>query len=255
MRSAILTALFLVLALSAPAHAHFGMTVPDKNLVTNDGSKAVNLDIRFWHPMENQGMNMEKPKLEGFFNGKKQDLSATLAPVTIEGKQAWKAEYQFKAPGVGIFATTPQPYWEASEKKFIQHLSKTCVGVLGSDEGWDKPVGLKIEIVPMVKPFALYAGNVFTGKALFKGKPLANAHVEIEFFNKDGALKAPDEAYTTQVVKTDPNGVFTYAAPWAGWWGFAALTDDDVKLKKDGKDMPVELGGIIWVYFHPVPGK
>ena len=255
MRPSLFATLCLVLALSAPAHAHFGMVVPDANIVTKDGPREVRLDIRFWHPMENQGMNMEKPKLEVFSMGKKQDVSGALAPAAIDGKQAWTAAHQFKAPGVSVFAVTPQPYWEPAEKKFIQHLSKTVVCALGGDEGWDKPVGLKVEIVPMVKPFALYAGNCFTGKALFKGKPLANADVEIEFYNKDGAVKAPDEAYVTQVVKTDAGGVFTYAAPWAGWWGFAALAEDDAKLKKDGKDMPVELGGIIWVYFHPVPGK
>lgn len=250
-----LAVLLLVLAFAVPAQAHFGMLVPDKNLVTKDGPKSVSLDIRFWHPMENQGMNLEKPKLELLAKGKKQDVSASLAASTVEGKQAWKAEYQVKAPGVYQFLMTPPAYWEPSEDKFIIHMTKTVVSGLGDDEGWDKPVGAKLEIVPMVKPFALYAGNLFTGKVLFKGKPLANAEVEVEFFNKDGSLKAPDDAYVTQVVKTDGAGVFSYAAPWSGWWGFAALHDDDAKMKKDGKDKDVELGGVIWVYFHPVPGK
>ena len=255
MRPAVPIILLLMLALAVPAQAHFGMIVPDRNLVTKDGAKTVSLDIRFWHPMENQGMNMDKPRLEVVAKGRKQDISPGLASNMVDGKQAWKAEYQVKRPGVRVFAVTPQPYWEPAENKFIQHLSKTVVSALGDEEGWDQPVGLKAEIVPMVKPFALYAGNVFTGRALYKGKPLANAQVEVEFFNKDGAVKAPDEAYVTQAVKTDGSGVFTYAAPWAGWWGFAALTEDDVKIKKDGKDKLVEVGGIIWVYFHPVPGK
>jgi cobalt/nickel transport protein len=254
MRPAVLIVLFFVYSLAVPAQAHFGMVVPDHNLVAKDGPKAVNLDMRFWHPMENQGLNLEKPKLEVVTKGQKQDVSSSLSPNVIHGKQAWKAEYPVKAPGVSIFAMTPPAYWEPAEKKYIIHLTKTIISAFGGDEGWDKPVGMKLEIVPMVKPFALYAGNVFTGKVLYKGKALGNAEVEVEFFNKDASVKTPDEAYVTQVVKTDSNGVFTYAAPWAGWWGFAALTDD-AKMKKDGKDMPVELGGVIWVYFHPVPGK
>lgn len=252
-----LTALLplFLLAFALPAQAHFGMVVPDKNIVSKDGPKSVMLDIRFWHPMENQGMDMAKPKLEVFGKGKPEDLGAALAPAAIDGKAAWKAGYAVKTPGVYTFAVTPQPYFEPAEDKFIIHMTKTIIGALGGDEGWDKPTGQKVEIVPMVKPFALYAGNQFTGKALFKGKPLANAEVEVEFFNADGARKAPDEAYVTQVVKTDGSGVFSYAAPWAGWWGFAALTDDDAKIRKDGKDKKVELGGVIWVYFHPVPGK
>jgi cobalt/nickel transport protein len=54
----------------------------------------------------------------------------------------------------------------------------------------------------------------------------------------------------TQVVKADRNGVFTYAAPQAGWWGFAALTTAGSKLKKGGREKAVEIGGVIWVYFH-----
>ncbi|WP_243310870.1 DUF4198 domain-containing protein [Fundidesulfovibrio agrisoli] len=250
-----LLSLLALLALCVPAQAHFGMVVPDRNIVTKDGPKAFNLDIRFWHPMENQGMDMAKPKLEVTGKGKPEDVSASLKPAAIDGKQAWMANYAVKAPGVYMFTVTPQPYFEPSEDKFILHLTKTVVSALGGEDGWDKPLGQKLEIVPMVKPFALYAGNVFTGKVLHKGKPLANAEVEVEFFNADGARKAPGEAYVTQVVKTDGAGVFSYAAPWAGWWGFAALTDDDARLKKDGKDKKVELGGVIWVYFHPVAGK
>ncbi len=247
--------LLFLLCLAVPAHAHFGMVVPDKNIVTKDGEKSVNLDVRFWHPMENQGMDMAKPRLELLAKGKKQDLTPSLEPVQVSGKAAWKAAFPVKAPGVYTVAVTPQPYWEPAEDKFIVHLTKTVLSALGDEDGWDKPTGLKLEIVPMVKPFGLYAGNVFTGKVLFKGKPLANAEVEVEFFNATGALKAPDDAYVAQVVKTDGAGVFTYAAPWAGWWGFAALTDDDARMKKDGKDKTVELGGVIWVYFHKVPGN
>ncbi|MFZ5426590.1 MAG: DUF4198 domain-containing protein [Thermodesulfobacteriota bacterium] len=255
MRRNILIALVFVLAFALPASAHFGMVVPDRNLAGKDGPKAVELDIRFWHPMENQGMNLEKPKLETITGVKRQDISQLLAENPVDGRKAWKATFPVKSPGVVTFAMTPPPYWEPAEDKYIVHLTKTIVSAFGDEEGWDKPAGLKMEIVPMVKPFALYAGNVFTGKVLFKGKPLANADVEVEFYNKDGALKAPDGAYVAQTVKTDAGGVFTYAAPWAGWWGFAALTDDDVKMKKDGKDKPVELGAVFWAYFHPLPGK
>lgn len=248
-------ALLLLVALALPAHAHFGMIIPDKNLVEKGGSKTIALDLLFWHPMENQGMNLAKPKFEVVADGRKSDLSTTLKQTQTYGRETWQTSFDVKKPGVYTFAMTPQPYWEPAEDKYIVHMTKTVVSALGDDEGWDKPTGMKLEIVPMVKPFALYAGNVFTGKVLFKGKPLANADIEVEFRNADGAIKAPAEAYVAQVVKTDANGVFMYAAPWAGWWGFAALTDDDARIKKDGKDKKVEIGGVFWSYFHPVPGK
>ncbi len=54
-----------------------------------------------------------------------------------------------------------------------------------------------------------------------------------------------------QTIRADGNGVFTYAAPKAGWWGFAALTTSENTLKHEGQDKDVELGAVIWVKFEP----
>jgi cobalt/nickel transport protein len=54
----------------------------------------------------------------------------------------------------------------------------------------------------------------------------------------------------TQTIKADQNGVFTYAAPAAGWWGFAALSQADFKLDHAGEKKDVEIGAVIWVEFH-----
>ena len=36
--------------------------------------------------------------------------------------------------------------------------------------------------------------------------------------------------------------------PQAGWWSFAALVEGDKKMKNpEGKEVGVELGGLIWV--------
>ena len=60
----------------------------------------------------------------------------------------------------------------------------------------------------------------------------------------------PDELMVTQTVKADGNGVFTYAAPIPGWWGFAALSEADETIARDGEDKAVELGAVIWVQFQ-----
>jgi len=61
---------------------------------------------------------------------------------------------------------------------------------------------------------------------------------------------APAGPFVTQVVKTDANGIFTYAMPAAGWWGFAALNEDDRTMRnpEDNNDYPVEIGALIWVH-------
>ena len=50
------------------------------------------------------------------------------------------------------------------------------------------------------------------------------ADVEVELYNKDKKYEAPNEYMVTQVVKADANGVFTYAVPFAGWWGSVSYT-------------------------------
>ena len=82
---------------------------------------------------------------------------------------------------------------------------------------------------------------------MLDGKRMPFAEVEIEFYNKEEKAEAPNEYMVTQVVKTDRNGVFTYAVPKAGWWGFAALTTADLQAQKGrqgqgGRDRRGDLG-------------
>ena len=162
---------------------------------------------------------------------------------------AWEGQYVFKRPGVGIFYVVPEPYFEPAEDKFIEHITKVVVPAFGEEEGWDEPVGLPAEIVPLTRPFGNYTGNVFTGKVLLDGKPAAGVRVEVEYDNKDKAYAAPNEYMTTQVVTTDVNGVFSYAVPFAGWWGFAALSEAPQTIDKDGAAKKVERGAVLWAKF------
>ena len=248
----ILSAVFAACLLWAtPALAHFGMVIPNTNLMERPGE--VTLDFLFWHPMEGHGMNLAKPSEAGVVvNGKKASLLPALKEKKVKGHTTWQAKYRVKAPGDYQFYMIPQPYWEPSEDCFIIHYTKAVVDALEAEEGWDEALGLPMEIVPLTKPYGIYAGNNFCAQVLYKGKPLADAEVEVEFYNADGKLKAPAGAYVTQLIKTDANGVFNWTIPWPGWWGFAALhTAEDYKIKHQGKDKDVELGGVYWLYAHP----
>jgi cobalt/nickel transport protein len=78
---------------------------------------------------------------------------------------------------------------------------------------------------------------------------VAGADVEVEFYNRDKKHEAPSDYMITQVVKTDDNGVFTYAVPFAGWWGFAALNTAAEKMDHAGTPKDVELGAVLWTNF------
>ena len=249
-RLCLVIVVLMVLAAN-PANAHFGMVIPSDTMVMQADNRTIKLTLSFSHPMEMVGMELEKPKVFAVSaNGKNEDLLGQLKPTKVMDHAAWTAEYAIKRPGVYMFHMEPQPYWEPAEDCYIVHLTKTVVTAFGDDEGWEAELGLKTEIVPLSKPYGLYAGNVFQGIVKVDGKPLAYADVEVEYYNQDRKVHAPTDYMVTQTVKADGNGIFTYSAPVSGWWGFAALNTADYTIKHDGKDKDVEMGAVIWVYFH-----
>lgn len=245
-----LAVVFCPLLFSGHVLAHYGMIIPSDQIVTQGENKTITLDLRFWHPMEGIPMSLVKPvHFDVVANGQKVNLLDTLQSKKVKDNQAWSTEYTIKRPGLYIFTMEPKPYWEPAENKFIVHYTKTVVTAFGDDEGWDTPVGLKTEIVPLAKPYAQYTGNVFQGIVLVNGKPVPYSEVEVEYYNEDGTSEAPNDYMVTQTIKADANGVFTYAAPKAGWWGFAALNPSDAPIKHEGQDKEVELGAVLWINF------
>lgn len=241
----------LIVITAAPAHAHFGMVIPSDQMVMQADDRNLHVDFMFWHPFEGHGMDLAKPaEAAVIVNGKHKDLLAALQPEKRQGHQTWRADYRITRPGIYVFYMIPKPYWEPAEDCFIIHYTKAVVAAFSDDEGWDQELGLKTEIVPLAKPFGLYTGNVFQGIVKLDAKPVPYAEVEVEYYNQDGDVTAPTDYMVTQAIKADGNGVFTYAAPRAGWWGFAALNTAKEPMKHDGQDKDVELGAVIWVQFH-----
>ncbi len=255
--------LVVLLAMAAPAFAHFQMIYTPEAAMTKGGK--IPLALVFTHPFEaGHTMDMEKP--EQFFvmrsrgenEPKKQDLLSTLKPMTwtslTNSGKAWKTEYSARG-GDHIFCLVPAPYFEGEEDSYIQQTTKVMVNVGGEPGAWMEPVGLPVEIVPLCKPYDRWVGNVFQGKVLFNGKPVSGAEIEIEFMNheplldknafaKEAKATAPQDAFVLQTIFADDNGVFTFGIPKAGWWGFAALgLDPDYKYK--GKDCSRD--AVIWI--------
>jgi len=259
MKHLVAISLCLVLALGMVnvSLAHFGVILPDKSMVMQGDNPNLELALAFCHPFEQNGMNMAKPKRFGMLSGKEKiDLLNTLQETKVLDHQAWQATYTLKKPGIYTFYFDPAPYWEPAENKYIIHQTKTYVAAFGAEGGWDQEVGLKAEIVPMARPYGLYAGNVFQGVLKFNGKPAANADVEVEYWNPDKKVTAPNEYFVTQVVRTDKSGVFTFAVPKAGWWGFAGLNTEKQAIQHtDGKKKDAEYGAVLWVQFTDWPGK
>ena len=241
---------------NAPASAHFQVIKPSLEVVSTSQQRVIELNVFFTHPFQGLGLNMEKPVQFGVYSaGKKHDLLDKLQQtsyVDLEKSniQSYKTRYKVKSPGDHIFYVQPQPYWEEAEEKFIVHYAKTIVNAFGVEEGWDHRLGLKAEIIPLTRPYGVWTGNVFQGQVLVNGKPVANTVVEVELLDGGQQVTAPAEVFVTQTVKTDPNGIFSYAMPREGWWGFAALVEDDKPMQRGKKSYPVELGAVLWIKAH-----
>ncbi len=227
------------------AYAHFGVILPSHAIVTDNKDSKITLTYSFMHPFAQTYMKAEQPDFIGVLdqNGKVKDITKSFS----KKGESWIGSYTLKEPSVFQFFVKPKPYFEPSEGKFIKHLSKTIVDGFEAGEGWDTPIGLKAEMIPLTRPYGLYEGNVFSAKVLFNGKPASGVSVEVELYN-DKHYKSKSEFHGTQVVKTDSNGVFHFSFPVGGWWGFSALLEDDKKLPLDGKMYPVELGAVLWLY-------
>ncbi|WP_027722843.1 DUF4198 domain-containing protein [Maridesulfovibrio zosterae] len=247
----VLLSAIMLLAFSSLAFAHFGMLIPNDSIIL-PAKKFTQFQLSFSHPFELAGMNLVKPKkFSVFYDGKESNLLPSLKKAQVMGHESFTAEYKFKRPGMYTFFMEPTPYPEPAEDNYIIHYTKTIVSAFNEGEDWNTPLGVKTEIVPLTRPWGNYAGNVFQGVVMLDGKPAPFSRVEVELYNKDSKFKAPYECMVTQEVMCDQNGVFTFACPKAGWWGFAALNTADYKIK--GKE--VELGAVLWIEMLPYETK
>lgn len=234
----------------APAAAHFLELIPSRDIVAQTDGRTVRLDLAFTHPMMGgPAMTMERPLRFGVLGPHgDEDLMATLASRRVDGQPAFQADYTLRRPGDHVFYVDPAPYWEPAEGVMIVHYTKVVVSAFGGGEGWDASVGFPVEIEPLVRPYGLWTGNLFRGVVKRGGNPVPFAEVEVEWRN-DGSVTVPADPYVTQVIRADADGVFAYAMPRAGWWGFAALMEGaETMVNPAGEAVPVEQGALMWVH-------
>ena len=248
----------LLVGLMGSANAHFQMLYTPESAL-NQG-ETIPLRMIFTHPFADEhAMDMAEP--ESFYvihKDQKTDLKKTLQPLTWQGNNnsaaAFGAEYRARSMGDHLFILTPAPYYEENEETYIQQITKLLVNVAGMPTDWDRELGLKAEIVPLTKPYGVWANSTFSGVVMSDGKPVPFAEIEVEYLNSDidltanktGPIKihAPQDSFVTLVIKADENGTFTFGIPKAGWWGFAALGVGPDK-EYEGKELSQD--AVIWV--------
>jgi len=148
-----------------------------------------------------------------------------------------------------------QPVLIEEEGEAVQDYVKQCLHVM-AEVGWDKRLGLPIEMVPLTRPYGLEEGFSFTARAYLDGKPLPDATVEIEklngFYVGEDALPTDqfgreDVPMITRVAKTDVNGYVTYTLDEPGWW-MVSVSAESGQVDIGGEEYPRVLRGGLWVH-------
>ncbi|NKQ40545.1 MAG: DUF4198 domain-containing protein [Sulfurovum sp.] len=267
MNKTVLTTAIAATVLTTGAFAHFQMLYTPNTALTKGGT--VELLHAFTHPFADEHtMDMGKQHdskeftapLEFFVinKEKKTDLLSTLKDITFKGSHntahAYRSQYKARRMGDHVLVMVPAPYYEKNEDVYIQQVTKSIINVAGAPTDWDAPAGLKTEIVPLVKPYAIWEGSNFTGIVMSNGKPVPFAEIEVEYLNRDVDLKAnamgksryeaPQDSFVTMGMKANKDGEFTFSIPKAGFWGFCALGSGPDKEYK-GKELSQD--AVIWV--------
>jgi cobalt/nickel transport protein len=250
--------------------AHFLMLYTPESVV--EGSE-VPFKIVFTHPFNaghtmNVGEN-EAGEVKGFdtifsiHKEKKTDLTDALNEIEFTSlensgvafEMTLNKETGFRGGGDWVLVGVPAPYYEGSEDIYIQQVTKFMInkGDLATD--WDARVADGYpEIIPFVKPYAVWVGGVFRGMVVDgDGNPVPEAEIEVEYINYDvdmaankftGSPKIEKEVHGAAVIIADDQGNFSFVPPKAGYWGFAALGAGG-DLSFDGKELSQD--AVLWI--------
>jgi len=256
-----------VLTVVGSAFAHFMMVYTPEIAVDKGGDMDVR--IAFTHPAE-AGHMMDMGGIEEFYamfqrgdsQPKKIDMKGYLKEITWKNPHSSAPAFAGVIPkkavrsmGDYVFVMKPGHYFEKEEGVYMQQITKLIMNVGGIPGNWAEPVGLPCEIVPLIKPYGMWTGNVFKALVLSNGKPVAGAEVEVEYMSHMPDLKSnsmpekssvdyPQDSFVTQTIFSDSNGYITFGIPQAGWWGFAALgVGPDTEYK--GKELSQD--AVIWL--------
>ncbi len=249
---------------ASAASAHFQMLYTPELL--RDSGGQITLKLPFTHPSES-GHVMAVDPPQAFYMVKKgntTDLLTSVKPAKWTSASntgdSYEAGVTLRGLGDYVFIYEMAPYYEASEDIYIQQITKSIVNVGSLPTDWNQDFGLKAEIVPLTKPYAIYEGGTFTGVVRSEGEPVPFAEIEVEYVNyepdmatngfaQEAKIEPPADAFITMTLFADANGTFTFGIPKAGQWGFAALgvgTDTEYQGKELSQD------AVIWVQAHPV---
>jgi len=122
------------------------------------------------------------------------------------------AEEEGLAPALEARARAGLQRADASERYSRSAKALVQVGAVGagSADPVTRPVGLRLEIVPEVSPYAAARGTGLPVRVFYEGRPLANALVKLTDLS--------DDAQPAETHRTDDTGRAAFSVPAKGDW-------------------------------------
>ena len=246
-------AVMLLIACTGMAGAHFTMVFPSDNEATvwdvtpkdyiADLGETKNVYIMWGHPYEHILFDMASAPEVSVMKPDGTVLQLTVTEITVDGMnedgedgtfKAYKTSFTVEQLGDSVVYVK---YVDPDEDmidytKAVIHCGEEMW------EGWDSEVGQQTEIIPYMRPYGMEEGFVFAGKALYDGKVLAGAPVEIEVYHTldlgKEIVETAEEMFSydppmvfTRLTMSNGNGEFVYTLDEPGIWFVGATMEPE----------------------------
>ena len=219
----ILLAGILLASAVGMASAHFTMVFPSDNAATvwdvtpedyiADEGETKTVYMMWGHPYEHILFDMGSVPEVSVMKPDGTVLQLTTEEITVDGMdedgnlgtfKAYKASFTVDQMGDSVVFVK----YEDEGENLIDYTKAVIHCGEETWFGWDAEVGQQTEIIPYMRPYGMEAGFVFAGKALYNGKVLAGAPVEVEIYHTLDAGKEVVEL-AESMFPYDPAMFFT----------------------------------------------
>jgi len=171
---------------------------------------------------------------------------------------AWQAHFVPDTPGDYYLVLHSEPTLVSGLPEVWEEWVKVPLHVEQS-KSWARPLGLRVEIVPSVRPYGLMAGTSFSARVFFEGRPASRVRLQMVPFtgvyltlkelpqDENGRLDIP---LMYLDLLTDEQGGFTVSFPHPGWWLLSAVIPIG-QYRLGQEQFPFYLRASLWLYLKP----
>lgn len=200
------------------------------------------------------GKSMEMPQIfaayihdrESQGTPRRLDLLGDIEEIRYLDQKAWGVNVGVE-PGLYQFVMETKPWWDEKNGRFEQEQVKVILPALDMVDGWDAPVGISLEILPLTRPFGLTAPAIFNGKVLIDGEPRAKVPVYMGYINSV-KNSARTKWHRELEARSDAQGQFSFVLNQPGWWYCKASIDGNPLKGSDGLPKQMVKSAVLWLY-------